>query len=64
MKPKDAARIFGELDMDTLLMVAERMKERKLAPIMAKMDPTKATEITVELSRLRQMPAVGDEGGG
>ncbi len=50
--------------MDTLLMVAERMKERKLAPIMAKMDPTKATEITVELSRLRQMPAVGDEAGG
>ncbi len=64
MKPKDAARIFEELDMDTLLMVAERMKERKLAPIMAKMDPTKATEITVELSRLRQMPAIGDEAGG
>ncbi len=64
MKPKDAARIFEELDMDTLLMVAERMKERKLAPIMAKMDPTKATQITVELSRLRQMPAVGDEAGG
>ncbi len=64
MKPKDAARIFEELDMDTLLMVAERMKERKLAPIMAKMDPTKATEITVELSRLRQMPAVGDGAGG
>ena len=64
MKATDAARIFEELDMDTLLMVAERMKERKLAPIMAKMDPTKATEITVELSRLRQMPAVGDEAGG
>ena len=64
MKPKDAARIFEELDMNTLLMVAERMKERKLAPIMAKMNPTKATEITVELSRLRQMPAVGDEAGG
>ncbi len=64
MKPKDAARIFEKLDMDTLLMVAERMKERKLAPIMAKMDPTKATEITVELSRLRQMPAVGDGAGG
>jgi len=28
------------------------------------MNPTKATEITVELSRLRQMPAVGDEAGG
>ena len=64
MKATDAARIFEELDMDTLLMVAERMKERKLAPIMAKMDPTKATEITVELSRLREMPAVGDAAGG
>ena len=56
MKPKDAARIFQELDMDTLLLVAERMKERKLAPVMAKMDPTKAKEMTVELSRLRQLP--------
>jgi flagellar motility protein MotE (MotC chaperone) len=56
MKPKDAARIFGELDMDTLLLVAERMKERKLAPVMAKMSPTKAKEMTVELSRLRQLP--------
>jgi len=56
MKPKDAARIFEELEMDTLLLVAERMKERKLAPIMAKMNPAKATEITVELSRLRNLP--------
>lgn len=56
MKPKDAARIFAELDMDTLLLVAERMKERKLAPVMAKMSPTKAKEMTVELSRLRQLP--------
>ncbi len=64
MKPKNAARIFEELDMDTLLMVVERMKERKLAPIMAKMDPGKATEITVELARLRELPAVGSKVGG
>jgi len=56
MKPKDAARIFEELEMDTLLLVTERMSERKLAPIMAKMDPAKATEMTVELSRLRNLP--------
>jgi len=55
MKPKDAARIFQELDMDTLLLVAERMKERKLAPIMAQMNPGKAKEVTVELARQRQM---------
>ncbi len=55
MKPKDAARIFQELDMETLLLVAEGMKERKLGAIMAEMDPAKAKEVTVELSRLRNM---------
>ncbi len=59
MKPNDAARIFEKLQMDTLLSVVERMKERKLAAIMAKMDPAKATEITVELSRLRKLPSPG-----
>ncbi len=63
MKPKEAARIFEELEMDTLLEVAERMKERKLAPIMAKMDPEKARDMTVELSRLRQLPLVGQQAG-
>jgi len=64
MKPKEAAKIFEELDMDTLLEVAERMKERKLAPIMAKMHPEKARDMTVELSRLRQLPPVGQQAGG
>jgi flagellar motility protein MotE (MotC chaperone) len=69
MKPKDAARIFEQLDMETLLLVAEPMKERKLAPIMAQMNPTKAKEITVELARLRQVapasaPPFGPSGRG
>ncbi|MBT3765016.1 MAG: hypothetical protein HOB79_13730 [Rhodospirillaceae bacterium] len=64
MKPKDAARIFQELEINTLMLVVEKMSERKLAPIMAKMNPKKATEITVELSRLRQLPSPGDEDGG
>lgn len=64
MKPKEAARIFEALEMDTLLEVAERMKERKLAPIMAKMHPEKARDMTVELSRLRQLPPVGQQAGG
>ncbi len=59
MKPKDAARIFEELDLDTLLLVAERMKERKLAPIMAKMNPQKAKTMTVELTKLRKLPIPG-----
>lgn len=55
MKPKDAARIFDELEMPVLLMVADRMSERKAAPILAQMDPKKAKDLTVELSEQRQM---------
>jgi flagellar motility protein MotE (MotC chaperone) len=61
MKPKDAARIFQELDMETLLLVAERMKERKLAAIMAKMDADRAKEVTVELARMRQMAPLDEQ---
>ncbi len=64
MKPKNAARIFEELDMETLLMVTESMGARRLAPIMAKMDPVRATEITVELSRLRSLPSGALKVGG
>jgi flagellar motility protein MotE (MotC chaperone) len=63
MKPKDAAKIFEDLEMNTLLDVAERMKERKLAPVMAKMDPQKAREMTVELSQLRNLPSPIQPGG-
>ncbi len=64
MKPKEAAKIFEDMEMDTLLEVAERMKERKLSPIMAKMNPEKAREMTVELARLRQLPRGGSQVGG
>ena len=64
MKPKEAARIFEELAMDTLLAVVERMKERKLAAVMAKMNPQKARDVTVELSRLRELPDSGSTDGG
>ena len=60
MKPKDAARIFEVLDLDTLLMVAERMNERKLAPVMAQMNSERAKEVTVELTRARQLPVGGE----
>lgn len=55
MKPKEAARIFDELEMPVLLMVADSMSERKAAPILAKMNPMKAKELTVELSEQRKM---------
>jgi len=63
MKPKDAARIFEELEMNVLLAVAERMKERSLAPIMAKMNPQKARDVTVELNALRRLPEPKGVGG-
>jgi len=50
MKPKDAARIFDEMDMDVLLMVAGRMSERKVAPVLAAMTPEKAKDVTQELA--------------
>ena len=56
MKPKDAARIFEEMDLAVLMPVVERMKERKTAPILAKMSPVKATAITTQLAQRRKAP--------
>lgn len=63
MKPKDAAAIFEELDMEVLLKVAERMKERSLSAIMAKMGPQRARDVTVELDQLRKLPEPVSAGG-
>ena len=54
MKPKEAARIFEQLDDNVLLEVAERMKESKLAPVLASMEPKRATTVTVELAKRRE----------
>lgn len=59
MKPKDAARIFDQLEMGVLMPVVERMKERKTAPILAKMVPDKAREVTAELARRREAEEAG-----
>jgi len=63
MKPKDAARILEELDMDTLLPVVDRMKDRSLAAILAKMNSQRARDITVELNQLKKLPEPGVAGG-
>ncbi|HTZ79131.1 MAG TPA: hypothetical protein VMC10_14540 [Stellaceae bacterium] len=57
MKPVDAARIFQELDMPVLLDVLEHMKERKVAPILAALDPNRAKEITDALAARRDQEA-------
>lgn len=50
MKPKDAARIFDTLELGILLEVSSNMKEVKLAPIIATMDPDKARLLTIEIA--------------
>ena len=57
MKPKDAARIFEQLDMAILLDVVERMREAKTAPIMANMTPGKAKSMTAALAQRRALPS-------
>jgi flagellar motility protein MotE (MotC chaperone) len=56
MKPKDAARIFEKLDANVLLGVVERMKEAKLAAVLADMSPATAQDITVRLATRKQIP--------
>lgn len=66
MKPTDAANIFNSLDFPVLIEVASRMKELKIAPVLAAMDPQAAKALTVALARRRgaepAAPAPGNGG--
>lgn len=57
MKPKEAATIFNTLDMTVLLNVISHMNERKVAPIIAAMDPQKARIVTIRLAEQHQLPS-------
>lgn len=50
MKPKDAAGIFNQLEIDVLVRVAKMMPPRKMAPILAEMETGRAQELTVLLA--------------
>jgi flagellar motility protein MotE (MotC chaperone) len=56
MKPKDAAQIFDKLEINVLLGVVERMKEQKVAPILASMQPDRARQVTDMLADKSQRP--------
>ena len=58
MKPKDAASIFDNLDMDILLQVVGRMSERRTAPILAAMSVQKAQQLTTLLAEQKKLPAI------
>ncbi len=51
MKAKDAARIFENLEKRILLSVAGRMREQKVAAILAQMQPESAQALTVMLAQ-------------
>jgi flagellar motility protein MotE (MotC chaperone) len=53
MGPKEAARIFDRLDAGTLVQLVGHMNPRKVAEIMAKMQPEAAERMTLELARRR-----------
>lgn len=58
MKPKEAAQIFDELDIEILLQLFERMKSSKSAPILAVMRPQRAKEITSRIAERREFPTI------
>jgi flagellar motility protein MotE (MotC chaperone) len=53
MKPRDAATIFDALDMQVLLQVLDRMQERRVAPVLAAMQPERARLATQLLAEMR-----------
>lgn len=50
MKPRDAARIFEKLDLNVQLAVAHRMKEARMAAILAEMNADAAKSLTMALA--------------
>lgn len=56
MKPKSAAAIFNELELETLVGVLRGMSARKVAPIIAAMTPDRARILTRELAERTDLP--------
>lgn len=54
MKPDEAAAIFNEMQMPILLEVIAKMSERKVALVLANMNPKRARDVTQELADKRR----------
>jgi flagellar motility protein MotE (MotC chaperone) len=50
MKPKEAARVFDRLSLDVLVPVVVAMNPRKMAEVLAQMQPESAEKLTVALA--------------
>jgi flagellar motility protein MotE (MotC chaperone) len=55
MKPKEAAKIFNDLQIGVLVELALNMKESRLAAILSEMTPEKARELTSILATQSDM---------
>ena len=51
MKPARAALVFEQLDMDVQMQVAQRMRQRSTAMILAAMSPVGAADLSMSLAR-------------
>ncbi|MET3824902.1 flagellar motility protein MotE (MotC chaperone) [Sphingomonas sp. PvP055] len=51
MKPAKAAMVFEQLDMDVQMKVAQRMRDRSTAMILASMTPKGAADLSMSLAR-------------
>lgn len=62
MKPKEAAKVFDQLDLQVLLRVVRAMNPRKMAPILATMNAQKADDLTTALAAVQVSATVADAG--
>jgi flagellar motility protein MotE (MotC chaperone) len=60
MKPKEAAPRFEALSLQTQLDLVQLMNPRKVALLMEKMTPQKASTLTTELATKAQPPGIDD----
>ncbi len=62
MKPREAAAIFNTLDLGVMLKVARAMNPRKMAPILAAMNPGPAQALTTALATTDAQTTVAQGG--
>jgi flagellar motility protein MotE (MotC chaperone) len=55
MKPKEAADIMSRMRIENILPIISIMKEKSAAGILAKMDPSKAKDITSRLTEVGRL---------
>ena len=55
MQPKDAAKIFNDLETKMLVTLISHMKELKVSPILANMSSPRAREVSIALANSSQL---------